>query len=135
MATTVDYILAEYRKVIRARHPLRERAWPVLSGYNVTVGTMGQLVAHIFKHTGNDGFVNSSGIGEIDHAISGVTSIDHSNLEAVRDNLARHFRVGLEDAVVFVHAVPNGESYNVGLPNGELERLVRQHEATWDCLR
>jgi hypothetical protein len=129
MATTVDYVLDEYRKIIHARHPLREGAWPVLSGYNVTIGTMGQLVAHIFKHTGNDGFVSSNGIGEIDPAVSGVTSINHLNLETVRDNLARHFRAGLEDAVVFVHAIPNGESYKVGLPTGELERLARQHEA------
>ncbi len=129
MATTVDYILNEYRKIIRARHRLREGAWPVLSGYNVTVGTMGQLHAHIFKHTGNDGIVHSNGIGEIDPAISGVTSIDRFNLETVRNNLARHFRAGLEDAVVFVHVVPDGENYKVGLPDGELERLVNQHEA------
>jgi len=129
MATTVDYILDQYRKIISERHPLRVGAWPVLSGYNVTVGNMGELHAHIFKHTGNSGIVHSSGIGEISAAISGATSIDHASLEAVRDNLARHFRLGSEDAVVFVHAVPDGEGYKVGLPVGEIERLIRQHEA------
>jgi hypothetical protein len=132
MHTMVDYILNAYRKLVSAKYPLRVSAWPVLSGYNVKAGSMGDLAVHMFEHTGNSGMVSSAGLGEIDPSIAGTTSIEHSNIETVRANLARHFRISSEDAVVFLHTRPSGTgdgTFSVGFPVGELERLLQQHEA------
>ena len=132
MATTLDYVLEEYRKLVSAKHPLRVSAWPVLSGYNVKYGAMGGLAVYMFTHTGNSGMVTSEGLGQINPAITGTTSIDNSNIETVRANLARHFRIGAEGAVVFLHTIPDPAregTVSVAFPVGELERLLLQHEA------
>jgi hypothetical protein len=132
MPTTIDFILDEYSKLVNAKHRLRVSAWPVLSGYNIKTGAMGDLAVHMFEHTGNSGMVMSEGLGQIDPAIAGAPSIDPSNIETVRANLARHFRIGPEGGVVFLRTIPSGTgdgTFSVGFPVGELERLLQQHEA------
>ena len=119
-------ILDHYRKMIATAYPSHVGAWPILSGYNVKVGTYGNWIIAIYEHTANPVMMMSSGIGVISDAIIGVPSIDDSNKELVRNRLEKHFRLKAEDGVILVP--PNQ------IINSELNSLRTRHESVMGLL-
>lgn len=129
LAESHKYILDEYEKLVKKHHPTMLRTWPVVSGYNLTAGSAGDCWVHIFNHTGTTAMTTTNGIGEIDPAVLGFEKITDDNIEAVRANLERHFRVKPEDGVVFLKAMPEADgSYAVAFPADELQKLLLRHE-------
>lgn len=129
MATTSDFLLEQYRRLVSRTHPARVSGWPILSGYNLNQGKIGDYGIYAFVHTGTSSMTNVSGVGEIDAAISGVTVLDPNNREPVRERLIRHFRLKVDDALIILHQPPDGRGgVTVKLPDGELERILLQHE-------
>lgn len=109
-----------YTQVITQKYPDFIGGWPVLSGFDVKIGSFQNWLIVIFIHTGNKSMRSSSGIGEISQAIIGHPSIDAHSKESVRKRVERHFALKESDAVVFVN--PQGQLDN------ELELMLQKHE-------
>jgi hypothetical protein len=109
-----------YEEVVKDKHPDYLGGWPILTGFDVKMGTFQGWLIVIFIHTGNKSMRSSSGIGEISQTIIGVPSIDAQNKNAVRKRIERHFALKPSDAVVFVN--PQGAL------DDEIQIMIQQHE-------
>lgn len=115
-----EQILSFYEPLVRAKYANYVEGWPVLSGYNVKMGSFQGWMIIILMHTGSRGFVSSTGIGVIPESIIGSSSIDARNKELARKRLEKHFSLKPSDAVIFVN--PQG-----GLDD-ELQIMLQKHE-------
>ena len=97
-----DQIIDIYRPMVENKHPDLMSAWPVLSGFNVRIGSYKSWTIVIMIHTGASGFKNINGIGEISTAIIGVEEINENNKDAVRRRIEKHFKVDSWDAVILL---------------------------------
>lgn len=114
-------VLDHYRRLIEPAHPNQAIFWPLISGHNCRIGKFKNWVIIIFIHTGNSGFVTTSGLGELPDALIGTESIDDTNKEAIRVRLEKHFMLQPRDGVVFID--PEGQ-----LSVSELVVLRFRHE-------
>ena len=119
-ASADSLILDQYRKMVTDRYPNMLTAWPVLSGYNVLIGTFGDWAVFIFKHTGNSAMVVTSPIGELQPAQIGVNAITANNVDAVRSKLEKLFNVQLTDGIMFLQ--------NKFMPAHEFNLMLARHE-------
>jgi hypothetical protein len=113
-------VLAHYRALIESSHAKHAGVWPLISGHNCRIGGFKNWLAIIFTHTGNAGFVTSTGIGELSEALIGSDSINAGNKEQARANLERHFALQPQDGVVLIQ---DGR-----LDHSELISLMHRHE-------
>lgn len=109
-----------YKTVVSDKHPEYLGGWPILTGYDVKIGTFKNWLIVIFIHTGNSGMRSSSGISEISQAVIGAPSIDAQNKNAIRKRIERHFALKSSDAVVFV--TPQGAL------DDEIQVMIQKHE-------
>ncbi|MGO9429270.1 toll/interleukin-1 receptor domain-containing protein [Rhodoblastus sp.] len=115
------FIIGHYRQWIERLHPKEASIWPLISGYNCRIGSFKGWLVIIFTHTGNTGFVESNGVGELSDALIGANSIDESNREIVRSKIETHFMLQPRDGVVFIE-------HNSKLSHSELVALTYRHE-------
>jgi hypothetical protein len=120
-----DWFLEQYRDLVARVHPTFTAAWPVLSGHNRIVGTIGDDIVLILIHTGVSTMTSTRGLGKIDPTIAGGASISDDTRELIRANLARHFRLTPSDGVIFVTQTQVGGG---GVARRELQQLLMKHE-------
>ncbi|WP_242927367.1 toll/interleukin-1 receptor domain-containing protein [Pontibacter vulgaris] len=115
-----EHILTFYEPRVKAKYANHVGSWPVLSGYNVKMGSFQGWLIIILTHTGIKGMVSTNGIGEISASILGVSSIDKTNKELVRKRLEKHFTLKATDAIIFVDPT--------GWLDDEIQIMLQKHE-------
>ena len=120
MPTASEIIQKEYSKIIRSKYPEYSASWPIVSGYNIMNGQYGNYIICIFKHTGNNSMVASS-VVTFNPANTGVTTINSSNINSVRDKVFSSFHLSPMDSVVIL-SIDGSNLQN------ELQKLLEIHE-------
>lgn len=120
MPTASEIICREYMKIVKNKYPEYSASWPIVSGYNLMNGPYGKYIVCIFKHTGNNAVMASS-VVEFNKANTGVSSIDSSNIDGVRDRIRAFFHLENMDSVVIL--AMDGSNLN-----SELQKLIETHE-------
>lgn len=82
-----QHIVELYTSIVSERHPDLVAAWPVISGYNTKIATFQGWLIFVLNHTGNTAYTTSSGLGELNSGLVGVSSIDQGSKQRVRDHL------------------------------------------------
>lgn len=119
-----QFVLTNYHRIVAQRQSALVGAWPLLTGYNVKIGVIGDHVAFIFSDTGISSGTHFEGLGRLNPGITGVTALSDTNKHNVRERLANVFQLRPRDGIVFVHQqpTPDGKA-SIKILNGELEAL------------
>ena len=94
--------------------------WPILSGYDLLNGEYQNYIICIFKQTGNTAMM-SSNVVMFTSDILGVTLINESNIDTVRESIRKKRFLKKEDSVVILKS--DGSNLNT-----ELYKLLFYHE-------
>jgi hypothetical protein len=115
-----DTIVVPYAARVAEKHPTLVNHWPVISGYNIVVGTFNGWTVIVLKHTGSTAMWLTDVIGELAPEDVGVAGLSEDNKELARQRLVRHFGLTSRDVVLF--STPQG--FNVA----EYDVMMRRHE-------
>ncbi|MDP3545111.1 MAG: toll/interleukin-1 receptor domain-containing protein [Phreatobacter sp.] len=112
---------ASYKGLISSKHPHLVGTWPLLGGYNVVAGHLGDgwLAIHL-QNTGVSAMRSYKRIGRLPPVAFGGLSLTQDNREALLAALHHHFRPKPEDAILLVEPA--------GLHSSQLETILRSHE-------
>lgn len=113
-------LLGFYDKLVLDSHPRQAAFWPVLSGYSCRIGTFGDWVIVVLRHTGDPGKRDGSLVGTFTPEIIGNDVIDSTNLHSVRRRIEQHYGLSMKDAVLLLK---QGLSINP-----ELMLMLQRHE-------
>lgn len=94
-----DALLKAYEIYVKENMPDSVIAWPIISGSNRIKGMFKNYIICIFKHTGNNGYVNTNSIGKIS---LNLKSGDENNVEVIRRELQRHFNLSTYDSIFII---------------------------------
>lgn len=113
-------IVEAYRRLVSEKHPNLAAAWPIISGFDSKIGIFQGWLIIVLKHTGNRAVITSTGLGQLNSDLVGVTTLDQRNKPTVRNRLTSHFGLTPSDAVFIV--APDGDIRE------ELLLSLQQHE-------
>ncbi len=116
-----EVILDQYRQIIKETHPDKLLVWPVLSGFNVRIGSYKGWTLFIFDHTGDALEIATRGIGELPLAPVGLSEISNSSRTEARRLVAKYLRLKPEDGLVMI-----GPDHK--LKAEEFEYMLHMHE-------
>lgn len=125
--TAGELITEEYRKIILMKYPQFKHSWPILAGYNLLNGQFGNYIIVIFKDTGNPGMMSTTVI-DFDFSSIGVTSINESNIELVRQKIRNEYRLVQRDSVVILDI--QGRNFS-----DEINKLLIYHEVVMGVVK
>lgn len=117
-----EQIVGRYRRLVETRYSQRAHIWPLITGYNIKIGTAGDWLVCVFTHTGNPSCLSHVGLGELTPDLVDGPTLSRGEIEQTRMRVERFFRVGPWDGVVFVP--PDGNIHS------ELEALIKKHATT-----
>lgn len=118
--TASEVIKTNYEKIINKKHPRLAHSWPILAGYNIINGQFKNYIIVIFKDSGTNGIVASSGV-EFNSGNLGVEEINEGNIENIRMKVKKDYRLSPRDSVVILRT----DGGNLDL---ELHKLLQRHE-------
>lgn len=125
--TAGEVVTDEYRKLISAKYPQFIHSWPILAGCNLINGHYGNHSIAIFKDTGNPIMRSISAIN-FDFSSIGVSWINNSNIELVREQIRNEHRLTLRDSVVILE--DNGSNFGE-----EMNKLLQYHEVVMGVVK
>lgn len=120
MPTVSEIVDKEYTALVKEKYPEYLASWPIVSGFNIINGPYGNYVICIFKHTGTRNFQSTS-VVDFNTVNTGVTQIDSSNINAVREKVYSSFNLQRMDSVVIM--ARDGSNLR-----SELQYLLERHE-------
>lgn len=110
----------EYGKKVREKYPTRSHSWPILSGFDVLEGQIGNYIICIFKDTGNSAMMSYAGI-DLGFLSEFVSNIDNSNIDSLREIIKTERDLKPRDSVVIL-------SIDGSNLENELEKTLKYHE-------
>lgn len=113
-----DEAVAAYTRLVSQKYPQRIASWPIVTGFNVKIGGLGNTLALMLIHTGSP-TRQYNGVGDLVPVVQ-TDQVGPSNKEATRAFLRQHFGLGPRDGIIFVDDGVAQQS--------EYERLMQQHE-------
>lgn len=120
MDTDEMWITRAYEKIIRKKYPEYFSVWPIVSGYNYSIGYYSGYTIYIFKYTGNTWTKMFNPI-ELNVTNTGVSCINFSNIDSVREKIYYNFGLTSKDSIVIV----KNDDSNI---DSELLKLLERHE-------
>lgn len=116
-----EIILDQYRQVVKETHADKLLVWPIISGYNVRVGSYHGWTFFIYEHTGNPVSVTINGVGELPLPAMGIAEISEARRTEVRQAVAKYLRLKSEDGIIMIG--PDSR-----LISDEFSQLLHRHE-------
>lgn len=122
-----NIVRRKYHDLVIQKYPESIHSWPLLSGFDIINGQVGDYLICIFKDTGNPLMVSSSVVGFNFDSI-GVTTIGIENIEIVRAKIKKDYRLNSRDSILVINKYGN----NI---DNELEKLLFQHEIVMGVIK